>query len=139
MLPNKFASVFEISYLLYGKAGYIISCFMFTSLTFGLLIIYNLTVAENFSILVSNQLGVDPKWKKSEFSLDRDSEIWIRLVTSQTFYIICLTLMQIPFIFKRQLEQIEELAYFCTSVIILYICLLIVYFTNGEKAINDPE
>ena len=47
--------------------------------------------------------------------------------------------MQIPFIFKRQLEQIEELAYFCTSVIILYICLLIVYFTNGEKAINDPE
>ena len=58
LLPNKFASVFEISYLLYGKAGYIISCMMFTSLTFGLLIIYNLTVAENFSILVAKQLGV---------------------------------------------------------------------------------
>ena len=93
LLPNKFASVFEISYLLYGKVGYIVSCFMFTSMTFGLLIIYNLTVAENFSILVSSHLGVDPKWKKYENSLDRDSDLWIRLVTSQTFYIICLTLM----------------------------------------------
>ena len=89
MLPNKFASVFEMSYLLFGKAGYLLSCFLFTALTFGCLILYYLMMTESISSILQRVLIGPPE----ESSTPGSETGWARSLTSQTSCILFLTVL----------------------------------------------
>ena len=100
MLPNRFASAFEISYLLFGRAGYFMSCVLLTSLALGSLLLYYLLVTENVSSVLRNT-----SWYKLNHPTDtgavNDEISWSERFTSQSFCLIVLTLLQLPLIFKR--------------------------------------
>ena len=134
MLPNKFASVFEMSYLLFGKVGYLISCLLFTSLTFGCLILYYLMVSESISSILQKMLV-----GTSEGDTTQTGTSWALNMTSQTSCILFFSALQLLFTFKRQLEQLKFMSYICTVAIFFYIVLVFADFFFGGKAIDDPD
>ena len=95
MLPNKFASAFEISYMLFGKAGYLLTCFLFTSLTFGCLLLYYLIMAENIAAIFVKE---EEKGEES---------FWYSMITNQNFCTFAFSLTQLPMIFKRSLKEMN--------------------------------
>ena len=126
MLPNKFASAFEVSYMLFGKAGYLVTCFLFTSLTFGCLLLYYLMMAENIAAIFA---------KEEESG---EESFWYSMITNQNFCTFAFSLTQLPLIFKRSLQEMKFMSYFASVAVLCFLFFLIFDFSFGEKAIDDP-
>ena len=124
MLKGPVVSLYEISYVLYGKSAVLIVCFTILLRNFGALVINYMIIGDTFSSLMKMAI-VD------EDEGEMESSWFVDFVTSTECGIIVTALILAPIFLKRKLSKIKIVSY--VLLIVFIAILLFIGYEVGQE------
>lgn len=124
MLRGPVVSLYEISYVLYGKSAVLIVCFTILLRNFGALVINYMIIGDTFSSLMKMAI-VD------EDEGEMESSWFVDFVTSTECGIIVTALILAPIFLKRKLSKIKIVSY--VLLIVFIAILLFIGYEVGQE------
>ena len=136
LTPRKLESIYEIAYLLFGRASIFIVCTIMFLSNYGAIVLFYMIIGETLGTLTKQAL-IEPSGDMSvtEMDIDLTEYPWyVQVLTSRIFGILIAGFMHLSIIFKRQLEEMKIVSYLLASIVVVFIVLM-----NSELASQDKE
>ena len=144
LTPRKYESMYEIAYLLFGRASIFVVCIILIIGNLGSIVMYTMIIGDVVSS-ISTQIFLEvptaDNLTQELVDLEFEDYSWLqKAACSRYFAIIVLGLIQFAIIFKRQLEEMKFVSYIFAAILLIFVCLLFSQLIMGtEVDTNDMD
>ena len=127
LTPMKPESMYEISYVLFGRASIFVVCFFIFVRNFGCLIINYMIIGETLSTMMLQAFS-----HPVEGSETGQISWWQQVLTLKSTGVILAGLFHIPIIFRRQLQKIKIVSYMLITIVSIFAILIVAELSHVQ-------
>ena len=122
LTPRKYESIYEIAYLLFGRASIFVVSINMMVLNVGALILYYMLIGDIGSSLMINLL-VGPPVDGKQASLD-DQDWTVKFACNRVTQIVVVGALLLLVVFKRRLNEMKMISFLFLAIVGLFLVLL---------------